>query len=207
MVRCLTSACCRYAWTYALRAPATNAGVRCTLTISNSRRKKTVYLLVGAKGSGKTYIGDLLERSLGIEFIRVEQRAIEHLDSLPLDTRQLINDGFELELKWIEDALLTSDEVVSEATGSSKYLPWFLDQISEKYDLKLIRVVCPLEVCFDRVKRRSNIHHHDVSDEKLREINAASHNAKLDWTLEIDNTDPASDNQILQELSALRLRR
>lgn len=168
---------------------------------------KTVYLLVGAKGSGKTYIGNLAERSLGLHFIRVEQRTIEHLESLPADAKQLINDGFELELKWIEDALLDCDEVISEATGSSKYLPWFLDRIREKYNLKLIRVICPLEVCFDRVKGRTKEHHYDVSDEKLEEINTASHNVKFDWALEIDNSGPESDDHILKFLEALRARR
>ena len=32
----------------------------------------TIYLLIGAKGSGKSFIGNLMEREFNIKFLRVE---------------------------------------------------------------------------------------------------------------------------------------
>ncbi len=177
------------------------------MNISEPRQLKTVYLLVGAKGSGKTYIGNLAETELGLNFIRVEQRALDHLEYLPLSDRHLARDGYELELEWIKDALTRCDEVVSEATGSSNYLQWFLRQLAGEFELKLIRIVCPLKECSDRVKTRNKLHHYDVSDEKLEAINVASHNVKLDWSLEIHNFGMTSDEDILQAIDALRLER
>lgn len=169
--------------------------------ISDSKR---VFMLIGAKGSGKTYIGNLLEKSLGIHFIRVEQRLIERLATLPVDYVPPPHDGYDLEMNWIDEALLTRDEVISEATGSSPFLPGFLKALSEKYDLKLIRVFCPLDICFDRIKNRTAENHFVVSDEKIREINTASHTVNLSWTIEIDNAGPAEDHVITTLISDLR---
>ena len=173
----------------------------------HSRSQKTVFLLVGAKGSGKTYIGCLLEKALGICFIRVEQRLMEFLESRPSHSRDLANDGYDLELEWIDEALSEHHEVICEATGSSRFLSQYLNDIRKKYDLKLIRVVCPLDICFARVKRRSKKHQFTVTDEKVQEINAASHNVKLSWDLEIDNSGNASDIQIVHSFHSLRAER
>ena len=46
----------------------------------NKSSVKTVYILVGPKGSGKTFIGNALEDRLGILFIRVEKLLIEYVE-------------------------------------------------------------------------------------------------------------------------------
>ena len=170
----------------------------------NMPQTKTVYLLVGAKGSGKSHIGRLVEKLLTIEFIEVEQRLIEYLEANPSQSNQLANDGFDLELKWINEALLLRDEVISEATGSSQYLPRFLDQLSQRYKLKIIRIFCPLETCFSRVKSRSKVNQFEVPEEKIHAINLASHIIDLDWSLEIDNSGPAPEQKIVSLFSTLR---
>ncbi|EOZ98800.1 hypothetical protein A33Q_1454 [Indibacter alkaliphilus LW1] len=35
-------------------------------------KSKIIYLLIGQKGSGKSFIGTLMEKEFGIKFIRVE---------------------------------------------------------------------------------------------------------------------------------------
>lgn len=42
---------------------------------------KTVYLLIGPKGSGKSYIGNLIENELGIKFLNVEEFFIDLLEN------------------------------------------------------------------------------------------------------------------------------
>ena len=168
---------------------------------------KSVFLLVGAKGSGKTYIGDLIEANRGISFIRVEQRLLEYVEASTSIASEIPNDGYDLELNWIDEVLSVRNEVISEATGSSKYLAKFLSNIALKYELMLIRVSCPLEVCFQRVRRRTQEHQFEVSDRSLREINIATQNVELNWALEIDNGSPADDRIILQAFDSLRARR
>ena len=167
--------------------------------------KKIVYLLIGAKGSGKTHIGTLLERTLNIHFLKVEQRLIEHIGSIDSNSEDLANDGYDLEERWIDEVLESNNEIISEATGSSYYLSGFLHQLGAKYILKLIRISCPLDICFERIKERSAVNHFNVPVEKIKSINVASHNVKLDWSLEIDNTGPAPESEILTLFKNLRM--
>lgn len=168
-------------------------------------KKKVVYLLVGAKGSGKTHIGSLLERVLDIQFLKVEQRLIEYIGSTESKGEQLPNDGYDLEEKWIGEILQCSDEVISEATGSSKYLVRFIHRLGSKYILKLIKINCPLDTCFERVKERSATDHFNVQDDKIKSINALSHNVQLDWNLEIDNAGPAPESEIVNAFNNFRI--
>lgn len=40
--------------------------------MEKDQNNKTIYLLLGLKGSGKSYIGALIEEEYGVRFIRVE---------------------------------------------------------------------------------------------------------------------------------------
>lgn len=40
---------------------------------------KTVYVLIGPKGSGKTYIGSLLEIEIGLKFLSVEKLGLGNI--------------------------------------------------------------------------------------------------------------------------------
>jgi len=172
--------------------------------MSSYTGKKIVYLMIGAKGSGKTYIGNLLESKLGIHFIRVEQRLIEHIRSENLESDHLLNDGYDLEFNWIEDILQNNDEVISEATGSSKHLPEFINHLKTHYELRLVRISCPLDICFNRTKERVQDHQFQVTDESIRSINAATDKVRLDWSLTIDNADPALDTTIIKAFNGIR---
>ena len=168
-------------------------------------KQKVIYLLVGAKGSGKTYIGRLLERELKIEFLEVEQKLIEYIASSKFKSEQLPKDGYEIECKWIRESLQSKDEVISEATGSSKHLPEFISQLKAKYCLKLIRIKCPLETCLKRVMERPKSGQFALSNYKIKSINNLSHKVKLDWDLEIDNSGTFSDSDILNAFADLRV--
>jgi predicted ABC-type ATPase len=167
-------------------------------------RGKILYLLIGPKGSGKTYIGATLERLLGVCFISVEQRLINHLQTVPTEENCLPNDGYDLEAEWIEVAFQTAEEVISEATGSSKYLPTFLSQLAEKYELRLVRVACPMDICLERIRTRGTSGQFYVSEDKVTSINEATRDVKLDWCLEIDNSAPASNDEIVALFNSIR---
>ena len=40
-----------------------------------TRNRKEIFLLIGQKGSGKSFIGTLMDKEFGINFIRVEDWA------------------------------------------------------------------------------------------------------------------------------------
>ena len=172
--------------------------------MSNQSEEKIVYLLVGAKGSGKTHIGQLLERELNIEFLHVEKLLIDYAVSSELKSELLTQDGYDLEERWIDKALQRRDEVISEATGSSIFLTEFICQLRKKYRVMLVRVKCPLTTCFKRVKRRSSTDQFLVSDDKVRSINRMSHRVQLDWDFEIDNAGLATDAEIVTIFASQR---
>ena len=84
---------------------------------------KTVYILIGPKGCGKSYVGTLLERELGLKFLRVEPLALAYIEQFGLPEGGLNRDGFDLEESAIHEILTTEKSVIFEATGSSIYFP------------------------------------------------------------------------------------
>ncbi len=163
--------------------------------------KKTVYILVGPKGCGKSYIGNLLEKRLGLTFLRVEPLAIAYIEKHGLPDGGLKRDGFDLEEAEIHKILASKKSVVFEATGSSKYFSSVLENLRQLYEVKLIRIHCPLELCYLRVKNRDQKDHHVVADDMIRVINNKADKVMLDWNLEIDNSGPASEESVISQFS------
>jgi [ribosomal protein S5]-alanine N-acetyltransferase len=153
---------------------------------------KTVYILVGPKGSGKTFIGNALEDRLGILFIRVEKLLIEYVEKNGLQSNTLPRDGFDIEEHAIASALALRPAVITEATGSSIYFSDFLDRLNKCYQVTLVRVKCPPETCLERVARRPTQDQFAVDDQTLRRINNKAASAEFDWSFEIDNSQNQS---------------
>jgi shikimate kinase len=164
---------------------------------------KTVYILIGPKGSGKSHIGKLLEQNLCIKFLQVEPLAIAHIEQFGMPEGGLKRDGFDLEEAAIHEILAKDDCVIFEATGSSVYFASVLDNLGSRYVLKLIRLVCPLDVCFERVKRRSSEGQHFVPDEKVKTINEKAAAVELGWDLQIDNSGPALAQAIIRQFQSI----
>jgi shikimate kinase len=164
---------------------------------------KTVYIIVGPKGSGKTHVGTMLDRELGLRFLSVEPLVLKNLNVSSLTGDDLEREGFLLEEQAIDTMLMSHDAVSFEATGSSRFFPETLERLREKYTVRLIRLRCPLDTCAARVAHRDPTNHIPVSDERLRDINHRANAVELDWDLEIDNAAPASDESIIAQFRAL----
>jgi len=168
-----------------------------------SSPQKRVYILIGPKGSGKTYIGNLIEQELGIKFLRVEQLLLEYIEKNGLSDKKLERDGFDIEEQAIDEALLLEAAIIFEATGSSIYMPSVLENLGKNYELKLIKIFCPLDICFERVKNRSIKNQFKVEDSLVKQINKKAANVILDWDLEIDNSKPASKQDIITKFTTI----
>ena len=166
--------------------------------------EKTVYLLIGAKGSGKTYIGEILEKSLGVRFLSVEPLLIAHIALAKSPSDRLEYDGYDIEESAIDEILLTQNEVITESTGSSEHLLNFIRNLRTKYTIRLMRVLCPLEECFKRVKSRNSADQFYVPDDRINSINEKTIRLELDWDLEIDNSGPALDADICAQFESVR---
>jgi predicted kinase len=155
---------------------------------------KVLYMLIGPKGSGKTYIGTLANQHTDIAFIRVE------LIRLSLGPGE---DGWKKVEGVIDETFQKRDKVMIESLGAGDGFRGFYDALAKKYTIKMIRVFADLETCFARVKNRSNRDHIAVSDDKVLEYNKIAATVSYNWDLEIDNNEPKSDTDILAAINSL----
>lgn len=158
---------------------------------------KQVIILIGLKGSGKTYVGTLIQEKLGIKFFCVEDvwrtlKSGRHTD-------EYIREGFSTVEKEIDNLLLDSDQVTIESTGTTEYFKSFLKRLKMKYDLKLIKIETTFNTCLKRVKSRNASIHIPVSDDFLEQINLEASKVDLKFDSVIDN-EKSTDNEILDKI-------
>lgn len=149
---------------------------------------KTLYLLIGMKGSGKTHIGKLLAQRTDIFFLQVEPIWL---------TVQPGENGWEKVEGAIDDCFLTHNRVMIESLGAGDGFSRFYASLSAKYQTKMIHVVAGFENCLERVKTRSKKDHIDISDAQVAAYNKIAAEIRYDWAAEIDNDPPASPESIL----------
>jgi len=158
---------------------------------------KTVYILVGPKGSGKTYIGRLIEKNLGTKFLSVEPLFLKIIKNRDPKDRKYTAEGFQLIEENVDKILEKNNEVIIEQTGASEYFDKIVKIFKEKnYLIKLIKVIYPLEKCKERTKKRNTENQISVSEEIIDEMNKKSESLKLHYDLEINNEN-SSDEEII----------
>jgi len=164
---------------------------------SKNTDRKLVYILVGPKGSGKTHIGSLLEKEIGLKFLSVEKLGLENIPKSKLTGYELEKEGFHHEEREIDRILTLADALSFEATGSSEYFYTVLDRLRTKYEVKLVKVFSPLATCYHRINQRGPSDHIPVSEERIKAINEKAAKVELSWALTIDNSRQPTDKQII----------
>jgi len=154
----------------------------------------TLYMLIGPKGAGKTYIGTLINRHTEIRFIRVEPLWL---------ALQPGEDGWKTVEQVIDETFQHHPRVMIESLGAGAGFSRFRAALADKYTLKMIRVYADLATCLHRVKHRDSADHIPISDDKVEEYNKIAATVVYDWDLEIDNSGPASDEAILAAIQTL----
>jgi predicted kinase len=155
---------------------------------------QTLFMLIGLKGSGKTYIGALVNQHTDIVFLRVE----------PIWLNLSPGENGWQKVQAALDALFqTHDKVMIESLGIGEGFSKFHASLAERYAIKMIRVSADAETCFTRVKTRNNAEHIPVSDDRVAELNTLASAVTYAWNLEINNNDLASDNEILEAIQSI----
>lgn len=155
---------------------------------------KTLFMLIGPKGSGKTHIGTLVNQHTDIAFLRVEPIWL----SLKPD-----EDGWQKVEAAIDGLFQERDKVMVESLGIGEGFGKFHASLAEKYSIKMIRVYADLETCFTRVKTRNNAEHIPVSDDRVTEFNKIASAVTYDWDLEINNNEFATDEEIIEAIQSI----
>ncbi|WP_299402191.1 AAA family ATPase [Acaryochloris sp. IP29b_bin.148] len=153
-------------------------------------------LLVGLKGSGKTFVGGVLEKHLAVKFLRVEPIFIELLQQDPeLSGVPLEKKGFQIVLNQLDELAQSHSTLCIESTGTAHTFPELLTALYQGFRVLTIHMKAPLDTCIARVLTRDASAHIPVLDHRLNEINERALLVNLPWDLEIDNS------QFLDELA------
>lgn len=164
---------------------------------------RSVLVLVGPKGGGKTHVGALINKELGVRFLRVEPIFLENMRSSHLTGTALDEEGYSKVFAEVHSVLTRESRVIIESTGASDAFPAFLHALRARYEVMLVAIRAPPERCLERVRSRDHTMHIPVSDDRVAEINARAAMVRLPWDLEIDNGGPASADVILDQIRSL----
>jgi hypothetical protein len=156
--------------------------------------QKTLFMLIGPKGSGKTHIGTLVDQHTDIVFLLVEPIWL----SLKPD-----EDGWKKVSAIIDAKFQEQDKLMIESLGIGEGFGKFHASLAEKYSIKMIRVYANFDTCFTRVKTRNNAEHISVSDNKVTEFNKLASAVTYHWDLEINNNDLTPDKDILNAIQSI----
>ena len=167
------------------------------------RKLKTVYVLIGPKGSGKTYIGSLLEKESGLKFLSVEKLGLENIPKSKLIGNERIKESFHQEEAAIDEILQYHNAVSFESTGVHPYLQNILASLRTKYNVKLVKIYTPLETCYERIKHRDPNTQIPVSDDLLKDINEKAANVIFNWDIELDNSEKLTIKEIILAFSSI----
>lgn len=159
---------------------------------------KTLYILIGLKGSGKTFIGKLIEDKFGIRFLRVENIFKNIKRDRHYSDESYIKEGFTLLEKEIRNRFKETDNLTIESTGLTDGFNQMLESLRKDFSVKLIKIDAAPALCIERVTKRDSKNRINLSDKDVEKINELAIKVKLDYDLTIDNNRETEQN-ILKE--------
>ena len=165
---------------------------------------KTLLCLIGLKGSGKSHIGSLLEKHWGIPFIRVEELWLSLSRETESRGEDFVAEGFRRQEELLLRELSQHPAACFESTGTTPQFAALLKRLSTHAQVFLVHVLADPDLCAKRVRSRDQSIHVDVSDSRVREINAEASRVTYPWALEIENGE-GSDAMASARLIASRL--
>ncbi|WRP07665.1 AAA family ATPase [Rossellomorea aquimaris] len=160
---------------------------------------KTIYLLIGPKGSGKSFIGTLMDQKFGIPFIRVEDWAKKVKKDRKIDNEDYLSDVFSAIERGIRHSLDMHDKIVFESTGLTPYFEQMFKSIKRDFSVVTIGVHANHELCLHRVKSRDQSNHINVSDEQVNEINKQVTNKEMRTDMQLIN-EGKSVEELVREM-------
>jgi len=164
--------------------------------------KKKIYLLIGPKGSGKSHIGNLMDKQFQIKFIRVEDWAKTVKRNREIDNPEYLKEVYQAIENGIRHKLTKHDHIVFESTGLSEYFDTMLENLKRDFSLFTIGIITMDELCLTRVRTRDKSIHIDVSDNQVKKINNQVKEKKFIADFSITNNDK-TDVELINELKTI----
>ncbi len=170
--------------------------------LTDSPKRQVIYVLVGPKGAGKTYLSTRLQAELGVPFLRVEDIWLALRNETRLSGEAFDTEGQRRVLQAVSSILDCHCQVAIESTATAPWFKHFLEQLETSGEVTLIRIRVPLDQCLARIKERDASVHIPVSDDRIGEINAIAERIELNWALEAKNRDKRDTDRFLAAFKA-----
>ena len=156
-------------------------------------------VLIGPKGCGKSYIGTLAERELGIPFFRVEPVFMKIRRDRSPDDPEYIREGFAEAQEQIRHMLTEHGTVLIESTGAADEFWNMLDRLAEAVQTVLVKITAPFELCMERIRSRDQAMQIPVSNEMILRMYRLSTNLNREFRAVVDNST-STDEELLETL-------
>ncbi|MFZ2865545.1 MAG: AAA family ATPase [Ignavibacteriaceae bacterium] len=164
--------------------------------------KKSVLILIGQKGSGKSFIGTLFEKNFGIKFIRVEDWAKRIKKERAVDNEEYLKQVFEEIEKGIRNCLNETNKLVFESTGLTKYFDRMIQSLNQDFKVTTIGVYADGTTCLERVKSRDQDIHINVSDNEVLMINDKVRERNFETDFSINNENKL-EKELINEIAKI----
>lgn len=168
----------------------------------SDNEQKKIFLLVGQKGSGKSFIGTLFDKEFGIKFIRVEDWAKKIKKDRAVDNEVYLKQVFAEIEKGIRDSLTETNKIVFESTGLTEFFDQMLQNLRRSYHVTTIGVFAESTICLERVKSRDQEIHINISDDQVLMINEKVRERNFDTDFSIVN-EGKSAKELINEIGKL----
>jgi shikimate kinase len=165
---------------------------------------KNIFLLIGPKGCGKSFIGMIFDRHFHVHFVRVEDAVKKIRRDRDMADEAYICEAFETIESAVRQSLESYNSVVFESTGLSDHFDNMLQNLKTDFHVTTINVNAEKELCLERVGTRDRSVHINVSDKEVNTINTAviAKNFKADF--EIENSDKP-EKELIKEIRKIIL--
>ena len=163
---------------------------------------KQIFLLIGPKGSGKSFIGSLFQSEFDIPFVRVEDWAKQIKKNRNITDDSYLFEVFSAIESGIREKLKQTDRLVFESTGLTDFFDQMLFNLKESFQINTIQIIADLSTCLNRIKTRDQSIHINVSDDQVNQINQAVLNKKMDTDFQIENKEKPKQ-QLIDEISII----
>ena len=165
-------------------------------------KNELIILLIGQKGSGKSFVGSLLETEFKIKFIRVENWAKEIKQNRSIDDKTYLDEVFKAIETGIKKEADYYNNISFESTGLTSQFDKMLESLRKEFKVVTIKIICNPEVCLERIKTRDRKIHINVSDDEIKRINTEvlKRNYKTDFELK---NNSLNNDELIKELGII----
>ncbi|QGY42237.1 hypothetical protein GM418_00770 [Maribellus comscasis] len=164
--------------------------------------EKTIFLLIGQKGSGKSFIGNLFDKHFYIPFIRVEDWAKNRIRKRKPDDDAYIQEVFLAIENGIRKEMQKKQKLVFESLGLSAAFETMLNKLKSDFEVITIKIKADPQICLARVKTRDQSIHVNISDKQVEKINKQFLATNSDTDFVIENNSKSSF-EIINEIETI----